>query len=1227
MKRGFVILFSLSLIFILSTSIVSAGFFSELWNKITGKSVSPPPESSAPIINCVPHYTNNYQCDGDYLQRKYVAQDCSKTFENIEYCENGCLNDECVIPSEIPPEEEVGQEQEIPPFETNPDNKSQGQDEEQEKLSECVDTDDGLDYLVSGTCIDSENILHYDECSEESLNEWYCNLNHCESVSYFCSYGCENGACLFPTGNQKNEAMYDDKQVFIISDKNWQDVLKLVPVGTWTENSNEKDIPPVSIIKKYPTLIFHDDGENGFYHDYASLENGATATASHYYEIGVPENAIDDSMETRWHIDDSQPGWIKINFGEITEINKIVITTHDYIIKIDVSTDGQVWGEIFNGFWENEILDIVPVQARYVKISFPETSWKEIWEIGIYNTNEEPEYMHGYDFDSIIHFLQQYEVEKVILVGETPEELDYALISEPEFGVGLDESQIERLNTNNYFSYWASYDNIVYVENDYKFSLLASTYASLLNAPLIIEGAIEDIPVIESSDATQITGEITGSETTKFSDKHVILIGNVNCPEEARICSSFRTIQELQEKYIELTNTDKLLLVNPNDLDNDIKLLYPFQPEKSSEKLVNMFGKHSLTAPILASAKHELIILNDIPVLSEENWTKINNNAELTDNFVEQEMGNLFNNNAEYLTILASPNAVPDSFNVGGGINEKDYDYSNSSFFSLNVGRIYSLTTSDVSSYLARDIFYNELFENIYEQNYYNGLNRGLRLWEMDIRTQNFALRVTTNTLHSDYDLECYVDRDYYQPCVNNNDPENDVYKNKQFINYWNHGAPNGWVGFKSNDLPNLDLSYVFSNACSTNDFWEGNENVFGARTLRKGAISHTGAVSITWSGSLPNTERAMKELTKEESVSLGKVNSELYSADDHTGHIYRGDFILVGDPALTLNFKQVDWGSNQCNDEFDNDGDGYVDLEDSVCYVTPDADREVAQCSDGVDNDDDNLIDFDDPDCGDVDDDCEFESGCLPPQCEDSLDNEGDGYCDYYGCLSGDRWYEADPSCGDEAPIGGGNGNERTGFECDDGIDNDEDGYCDTIEYGVCLDGSVSGDDECEDIFDDIEEYTIGNPFFHFVQNSDNFEKYNKQISVLEISETSINIEVDGENAWVDVGETQIINGLYIHPFYIIWGGAFIVISNEISNHYSLIKDESIVINGKTLKLLEVYPSGKIKIEVNEVVDTIIEDETKTIQGLTIKNRDGLRDYFLSSAFLKVTISEEGKD
>ena len=37
MKRGFVILFSLSFFLILSLSIVSAGFFSDLWNKITGK--------------------------------------------------------------------------------------------------------------------------------------------------------------------------------------------------------------------------------------------------------------------------------------------------------------------------------------------------------------------------------------------------------------------------------------------------------------------------------------------------------------------------------------------------------------------------------------------------------------------------------------------------------------------------------------------------------------------------------------------------------------------------------------------------------------------------------------------------------------------------------------------------------------------------------------------------------------------------------------------------------------------------------------------------------------------------------------------------------------------------------------------------------------------------------------------------------------------------------------
>ena len=50
MKRGFVILFSLSFFLILSLSIVSAGFFSDLWNKITGKA-SQTENNGAGIIN------------------------------------------------------------------------------------------------------------------------------------------------------------------------------------------------------------------------------------------------------------------------------------------------------------------------------------------------------------------------------------------------------------------------------------------------------------------------------------------------------------------------------------------------------------------------------------------------------------------------------------------------------------------------------------------------------------------------------------------------------------------------------------------------------------------------------------------------------------------------------------------------------------------------------------------------------------------------------------------------------------------------------------------------------------------------------------------------------------------------------------------------------------------------------------------------------------------------
>ncbi len=98
------------------------------------------------------------------------------------------------------------------------------------------------------------------------------------------------------------------------------------------------------------------------------------------------------------------------------------------------------------------------------------------------------------------------------------------------------------------------------------------------------------------------------------------------------------------------------------------------------------------------------------------------------------------------------------------------------------------------------------------------------------------------------------------------------------------------------------------------------------------------------------------------------------------------------------------------CDDGFDNDGDGLIDLADLGCQMAA-SPREDPQCNDGIDNDGDGLIDLDDPGCGG--DAWRIQES---PQCEDGVDNDGDSLIDF----------PADPQCGsfvDDQESGGGGG------------------------------------------------------------------------------------------------------------------------------------------------------------------------------------------------------------
>jgi hypothetical protein len=150
-----------------------------------------------------------------------------------------------------------------------------------------------------------------------------------------------------------------------------------------------------------------------------------------------------------------------------------------------------------------------------------------------------------------------------------------------------------------------------------------------------------------------------------------------------------------------------------------------------------------------------------------------------------------------------------------------------------------------------------------------------------------------------------------------------------------------------------------------------------------------------------------------------------------------------------------------QCNDDVDNDQDGYTDMADPQCSTPSDPrerqldDERIAICSNGIDDDDDGLIDAqEDPGCLGPGAASEEDSETLPA-CADGLDNDADGYIDY----------PEDPGCDSLGTLD--ESSPQIPPACLDGEDNDADGYidfpldigCDSSadhsEQGFCLSSS----------------------------------------------------------------------------------------------------------------------------------------------------------------------------
>lgn len=542
-----------------------------------------------------------------------------------------------------------------------------------------------------------------------------------------------------PPENTKNMQKYSSKEVFLISDKNWQDVLPLVPITTWTDENNA--------INKYPTLIFHEE----------------------------------DS---------------------------------------------------------------------------------------------------GFDADSIIYFMQQYSPSKATIIGETPQELDNLLIADLELGAGLNEAQIQRTSTSNYLSYWESFDTIVYVENNYESALMASTYASLINAPLIIEGS--------SLDSDNL-----------FLNRNVICVGDVS-----RTCYEQYTSEQLQQKYVDETNTDKVILVNTNDLD--IAVTEQFTPEKSAGTIGELYSETSLGAPILASAKHEIIISTTSVGYQE------------VDNFIESKISSL-GVDPEYLTIIASPNAIEMS-------KESDYDYhdrkwrdevdnyfygnlDSDTFQELAVGRIFSLTVSDVSSYLARDLFYSE----IPKDNDFSIIWPGMPGNFWNLKTEGIAIEDIFEAMG--LNSVSFMTDEIVAPTASQ-------FKNKVMLTYLDHAWTSGGAyRFSTYGLENeqvwLNSPLVFMEGCGSCAFELAyiKRDLFCANLLRRGAMFHYGATVDASGTNWDPAKMIAEELLVTENVgqAVKKIRNEALTwikSKFGPGHPYPwGEHdpwnVLIGDPTFNPNLEK----------------------------------------------------------------------------------------------------------------------------------------------------------------------------------------------------------------------------------------------------------------------------------------------------------------------------------
>jgi hypothetical protein len=404
----------------------------------------------------------------------------------------------------------------------------------------------------------------------------------------------------------------------------------------------------------------------------------------------------------------------------------------------------------------------------------------------------------GYDLDSVFHFINQFKPKKVVIIDEFNPSIKAILenneVTTHNFKISFAEEVPKKSNIQ------------VYVEDKYDISLFGSSYASLINADLIIDN--HNLNNLESK---------------------AICIGDVSQKDK---CNIKFNLFEVQKDYLKKTSTDKLILTSDNfENDYDFEGL-EYEMPYSKSKTDSIYSHMSLVAPLISAAKHELIIFS--------NETEF----ELVDKLIDKKIEEL-KFNPKFLTIVASPKEIDIHYNRnkvrgipmnlavnGGNYGSADYVYysTDKNFKSSRfTGRIYGITVTDASLLIMRTLFYDQIKKN-----------NSIFLSSGDHSGNSPAMVEGTSILLKSLG---YEDVEYeYENFNDRNQKVGKLLEDRKLIIMNGHGTEES-SGISTDNIPWLDNSFVASSSCSTCR-WSHSLNSFCMNFIRKGAVGYIGGVS-----------------------------------------------------------------------------------------------------------------------------------------------------------------------------------------------------------------------------------------------------------------------------------------------------------------------------------------------------------------------------------------------